>query len=300
MPPPSPYLDSADLGAPAALAPLVRMRPNLLIASFMYHEVTDDPETSGFQRPRAKSYTLSRRAFAAHLDRFENAPVAPSSVLDIDFNQAARHVLLTFDDGGKSALHSSEELLRRGWIGHFFIVTSFIGRPNFINEAEIRHLQSCGHVVGSHSHTHPNILREQPLRRVSEEWRVSRDILSNILGEPCVVASIPGGHMSRRILQCSVHSGFTHLFTSEPWLSPRALAGCRLLGRYSVRAGTSAARIDHLARFNGWRRALVTRNLKVAAQMVLPRLYRRYDAWMTREKPPAPNGAASADTPHAP
>src|SRR6185503_19402527 len=33
------------------------------IAGLMYHEVTDDPTSSGFQRPGALPYTLSRAAF---------------------------------------------------------------------------------------------------------------------------------------------------------------------------------------------------------------------------------------------
>jgi len=37
----------------------------------------------------------------------------------MDFERPGRHVLLTFDDGGKSALYASDQLSRRGWKGHF-------------------------------------------------------------------------------------------------------------------------------------------------------------------------------------
>ena len=36
--------------------------------------------------------------------------------------------MLTFDDGGPSALDAAGELAHRAWRGHFFIVTSLVGR----------------------------------------------------------------------------------------------------------------------------------------------------------------------------
>src|SRR5256885_8018335 len=47
----------------------------------------------------------------------------PELVTDLEIDRPARHVLLTFDDGGRSAVHIGDELAARGWKGHFFIVT---------------------------------------------------------------------------------------------------------------------------------------------------------------------------------
>jgi peptidoglycan/xylan/chitin deacetylase (PgdA/CDA1 family) len=271
-----------------------------LVASLMYHEVTDDPASSGFQRPAAKPYKLSRRAFAAHLDQVAAAPVAPARVWDVDVERPGRYVLLTFDDGGKSALHASDDLLRRGWRGHFFIVTELIGRRTFLDRNEIRHLQSCGHIIGSHSHTHPNIFRNLSSHQIAEEWRTSREILSDVLGEACTVASIPGGHISSQVLESTAEAGITHLFISEPWLTPRVVEGCRVFGRYIVKAGASPAHVGRLARFRGWHRALLVRRAKVAVRVMLPALNRRYVQWVTREvSPPAGSGSAAGETPDA-
>ena len=84
------------------------------IASLMYHEVTDDAQSTGFQRPGALAYKHSTAAFLEHLRRIEAAAAAPPGrVVDIDFTRPGRHVLLTFDDGGKSALDAAELLTRR-------------------------------------------------------------------------------------------------------------------------------------------------------------------------------------------
>jgi peptidoglycan/xylan/chitin deacetylase (PgdA/CDA1 family) len=259
----------------------MELRPR--IASLMYHEVTDAPATSGFQRPGALSYKHTTAAFTEHLTQFAGVPSAPGLVVDVDFTRAGRHVLLTFDDGGRSALTAAELLARHGWRGHFFVVTSLTGSRGFLDAAGIRELRRAGHLIGSHSHTHPNIFRAQSPQRMVEEWRTSCDMIAQVLGEPCVAASVPGGDISRRVLESASTAGLRYLFTSEPWLAPRRMGDCWILGRYSVKAATSAARVSELVRFRGWTRALLRRRLKVFATSAVPPLYRLYIRARTRQ-----------------
>jgi hypothetical protein len=118
---------------------------------------------------------------------------------------------------------------------------------------------------------------------MAEEWRTSCDAIAQILGEPCVTASVPGGDISRRVLESASTAGLRYLFTSEPWLAPRRIGDCWILGRYSVKTSTSAARVAELASFRGWTRALVRRRLKVLATSALPPVYRLYVRLRTRE-----------------
>lgn len=261
------------------------LRPRPQIASLMYHEVTDDPTASGFQRPGAFAYKHPTAVFADHLARIETAPSPPGLVVDVAFDRPGRRLLLTFDDGGRSALQTAEQLARHGWKGHFFIVTSLTGTRPFLDAQGIRTLRSAGHLIGSHSHTHPNIFREQSPQQMVEEWRTSCDTIAQILGEPCVAASVPGGDISRRVLESASTAGLRYLFTSEPWLLPRRIGDCWILGRYSVKANTSAARVGDLARFRGWTRALVRRRLKVFVTSAVPPLYRLYVRARTRQGP---------------
>src|SRR2546422_2085035 len=75
--------------------------------------------------------------------------------------------------------------------------------------------------------------------------------------------------------------------SSEPWLSPRAIDGCRVLGRFCPKVGTSPDRIRELAQFRGWTSALVVRRLKGLARAGLPLLYRHYVRRTTRARPGA-------------
>jgi peptidoglycan/xylan/chitin deacetylase (PgdA/CDA1 family) len=263
------------------------MSPHPTIAGFGYHEITDEPSGSGFQRPGALPYTLTPRAFADHLTQMAASDARPTRVTDIDFTRPGRFLVLTFDDGGKSAVYAGDALCRRGWTGHFFIVSSLIGLRNFATASDIRYLASCGHVVGTHSHTHPDIFHDLTPERMLEEWRTSGDVISEIVGEQCLTASVPGGDISRQVLESAGGAGIRYLFTSEPWLSPRAVNECRVLGRFSPKVGTSSARIRELAQFRGWTSALVVRRLKGLARAGLPLLYRHYVRRTTRAWPGA-------------
>lgn len=239
------------------------MADALSIASFGYHEVTDNPGESGFQRASAAPYKLARARFADHLAVIATAPVAPELVTDVDLSGGGRHVLLTFDDGGKSALYVSDELCRYGWRGHFFIITSFVGQRTFLDAAGVRQLHASGHLVGSHSHTHPTPFKAQNPSRMLAEWRESRDRLSQLLGEPCITASVPGGDISPAVLESADAAGLQFLFTSEPRLEPEKVGSCWVLGRFIPKTGTSTARMRGLVRFGGWGRAMLVRRLKL-------------------------------------
>lgn len=252
------------------------MRSKAQIAAFLYHDVADDPSESGFQRPSALSYKQTRRDFACHLDGIATGGIAPTVVSQVNLQQPGKHILITFDDGGKGALHAAEELNRRGWKGHFFITTSLLGTRTFLNAEEARHLQSCGHVIGSHSHTHPDIFKGIPYEQMLTEWRTSCDILSDVLGTPCVTASVPGGDVSRRVFQSANEAGIKFLFTSDPVLSPEQEGNCWVLGRVCPRTDAPVPYIQELAHFRGWTRQLLRCRAKTALKTSFFPLYRIY------------------------
>lgn len=254
------------------------------VATLMYHEVTDDPRSSGFQRPAALPYTYTRAAFARHLDAVAAGPHAPELVGDIAFGDGGRHVLLTFDDGGASALYAAEQLARRGWKGHFFVITARLGERTFLNRADVRTLREAGHAVGSHSHTHPDIFRRLTSAQMDAEWRVSRDILEALLGEPCTAASVPGGDSSEAVLASAAAAGFRWIFTSEPELQPRRVGGMWVLGRAILKASDSPDLVRALVSFRGWERAALWRRLGGCARALFPPLYAHYVRMRTRER----------------
>jgi len=257
--------------------------PDRLVAAFGYHDVTDFPHHSGFQRDGALPYKLTPALFTEHLDQIAAGPVVPSLVTSIDLSRPGRHLLLTFDDGGKSALAIGDQLCSWGWRGHFFVASSLIGCRTFLSAREIQQLRADGHIIGSHSHSHPDIYRELSWERMLVEWRQSADILTQILGEPCTTAAVPGGDISNQVLRSAAIAGLRYVFTSEPVLEPRVVSGAWVLGRFCPKVSTSAARIAELAQFQGWTGELLVRRMKQIASKSLPTLYRAYVGRSIRE-----------------
>lgn len=259
------------------------MTSQVKVASLLYHEVVDNPRDSGFQRQSAIPYKHSVTEFARNLAKIDAGPFIPKLVSDIDFSTAGSHLLLTFDDGGKSALHVSDELCKRGWRAHFFITTALLGKQGFLDLNSIRYLQSCGHIIGSHSHSHPDIFKDRSLQDMIEEWKISCEILSQILGTSCSIASVPGGDISPTVLRSADLAGLDYLFTSEPELTPQKQGECLVLGRICLKAGTPLTRLEQLIRLQGWSRQLRLRQIKTAFKTTLQPLYRLYVQRMTRD-----------------
>jgi hypothetical protein len=208
--------------------------------SLMYHDVivAGDADASGFAGSAAAKYKLGPDDFRAHLEQIRKA-IEPRSVDVIDRFAGwgtRRPLFLTFDDGGCSAYDCIAQMLEaHGWLGHFFVTTDYLDTKGFLTRGQVRMLRRRGHVIGNHSCSHPTRMGICSSERIVREWSVGRETLSDILGEPVTVASVPGGWYSPRVAYAAALAGVETLFTSEPTTDVRVVHGCRVVGRYAVR-----------------------------------------------------------------
>ena len=212
---------------------------------FMYHDIVDvgQHDASGFVGESAATYKVDADAFAAHVEALGRlAEPAPLVTSDGAFDMPCEGCLVTFDDGGASALtHAAPVLEALGWRGVFFVTTGCIDRPGFLSAEQIRELRRRGHVIGSHSMSHPLRMAAMPDAAVFDEWQRSRDTLSDIIGEHVEVASVPNGSYRPRVAEHAAGVGIRWLFTSDPTTSWHTVGACRIVGRYCVRASTTSA-----------------------------------------------------------
>ena len=221
--------------------------------ALLYHDIvpTGEYSLSGFQSADANIYKLDCDEFKSHLGeiaRFaKQQPGDASNAIEL----AWARLLLTFDDGGVSAILYVAELLDAfGWRGHFFITTGKIGTPGFLDESQIRTLHSKGHVIGSHSCSHPARMSHCSPEQLDYEWKESTRVLARVLGAPVTTASVPGGFYSRRVATAAARSGIRMLFTSEPVASSHMVDDCVVLGRFSVQQGVPRGWVASLASGN--------------------------------------------------
>lgn len=214
--------------------------------SLLYHDVVDRDafDASGFPGRAAGSYKLTVEEFERHVAAVvATLPAPPRTILaPVPSGDDRPLVFFTFDDGGRSAYAPTADILERfGARGHFFVTTRRIDAPTFLTRAEIQALHARGHVIGSHSATHPTRMAACSRVQLLEEWHESVGTLSALLGERATVASVPGGYYSRMVAETAAEAGIEWLFTSEPTSRTHKVDGCVVLGRFSVRTRSPAA-----------------------------------------------------------
>ncbi len=220
---------------------------NMRAITLLFHDVVPAGrwELSGFRGADADVYKLDCVEFRQHLMAIRPSlpchPITGPELLACPSADPA--VLLTFDDGGVSAaLYVADMLDEFGWKGHFLVTAGRIGTPGFLDCSQIQELRRRGHIIGSHSHTHPKRMARCSAAELDDEWRRSVLSLTEILGEPIQVASVPGGYYSRGVALAAARAGIKLLFNSEPVTRSQTVDCCLVLGRFTVKRGQSPQR----------------------------------------------------------
>jgi peptidoglycan/xylan/chitin deacetylase (PgdA/CDA1 family) len=192
----------------------------------MLHDVLPDGRPlgeSGFTGPGADRYKIRQPLFEAMARRAR-----------------ATGTILTFDDGGRSALNVVAPVLaEHGLRGEFFIATARLGTSGFLSRRGVGELAAAGHVIGSHSHTHPEAMPALSDEQMLAEWRTSIAVLEDVTGRPVEHASVPNGFTNRAVLASAQEAGIRTLFTSTPTLRRRTYRAMDVVGRFAVLAGDS-------------------------------------------------------------
>jgi peptidoglycan/xylan/chitin deacetylase (PgdA/CDA1 family) len=207
----------------------------------MYHGVVaQGGPRDGFEGAGAAAYAVAPDRFSEHLERIAAATGGPPASADALTGASGAPWMLTFDDGAASALEAAEQLARRSWRAHFFIATELVGTPGFLTWDGVRELARSGHVVGSHSSSHPDRMAACSPEVLLDEWSRSGAKLAEELGRPVSTASVPGGLYSPSVGRAAAAAGYSVLFNSLPSQRPRRVDGCLLVGRYAIRRDTAA------------------------------------------------------------
>jgi peptidoglycan/xylan/chitin deacetylase (PgdA/CDA1 family) len=216
-----------------------------MVTALMYHDVVASgaEDASGFPGRDAALYKITPDLFDAHLAAVTARIAHPA----LPARPAPPAVMLTFDDGGISAMTAADMLERHRLTGLFFVTADYLGAPGFLTRPHLRELRSRGHIVGSHSCSHPLRMGHCPHSRVLEEWTRSRAAIADALGEEPADASVPGGDFAPHVAETAAAAGFTRLFTSEPVRAPREAYGLMLHGRFTIQRWTSARTAAALA-----------------------------------------------------
>jgi peptidoglycan/xylan/chitin deacetylase (PgdA/CDA1 family) len=157
-----------------------------------------------------------------------------------------------------------------------------IGTPGFLSRRQLRELDARGHILGSHSASHPTRFSACSFDAMVREWTESRAVLEDLLGHRVEVASLPGGYYSAAVARSADTAGLRRLFTSEPCARAWHQGACEVVGRYTVRPSHSPESVRALVTgvpFARWREWAVW-NAKKTVKPLLGPMYPRLGAWL--------------------
>ncbi len=109
----------------------------------------------------------------------------------VGFSQAL--VSLTFDDGIDTIYKNGIPLLKKYSLASTqYIITSDIGKTGFVTQANIKAMQTAGHEIGSHTVTHPDLVK-LTASQLSQEVANSKTTLQQLFGGTVTDFAAPYG-----------------------------------------------------------------------------------------------------------
>lgn len=122
-------------------------------------------------------------------------------------------IMITFDD-------TDEEQYTIGWKemekyhfrGVFFIMTVAIGKPGYMNSAQIRELSENGNTIESHTWNHKNVTKYDEAD-YQEQLLKPRKTIENITGRPAAYFAYPYGAWDEHGISLLKKAGFKMAFT---------------------------------------------------------------------------------------
>lgn len=198
----------------------------------MYHDVyRHSIKESGFNTNGANHYKIAFDAFEEQLQILSEM-IANNLIKKED-------VILTFDDGGVSFSDVIMPLLGKyGFKGHFYISTDYIGEDGFMTADQVKMLVENGHVVGSHSCSHPRNISSLNISDREHEWFTSIEKLDSICGCKTEEISIPNGYFSKKDTDIFKRACISKVYTSSIG-EHKFINGVEIIGRIAIDSTTS-------------------------------------------------------------
>lgn len=194
-------------------------RSRLSVPILMYHRVAPRSTTTNAV---SRDLTVTPRAFRrqmAWLDRNGYNPITQAQLFRALYFGAElpkRPVVITFDDGYVDAVKTVLPVLaKRKWPATFYVITSRMGKPTFLNWKQLRRLERAGMEIGSHTVSH----RELPRLSASErraELRDSKRLLERRLRHPVYWFCYPIGRFDDASVKAVREAGYLIAVTTQP------------------------------------------------------------------------------------
>lgn len=206
----------------------------------MYHAVPQVSQSLGNASEPAwdPHYAVGADAFRLQISGLLSAGLHVTSVraaLDGEARAAAKGVAcLTFDDGTHTDAEVAFPILASlGAKADFFVNSSTVNTPGFVNWRQLREMAEAGMSIQSHAHSH-RFLEDLDAANLRDELGRSKAEIEDRLGQAVSLLAPPGGRFSARVVDMAMDLGYEAICSSRP-------------GRWRVGQGPVLPRVAVLA-----------------------------------------------------
>jgi len=166
-----------------------------------------------------------------------------------------KDICLTVDDAGKGNHEYMLPIFEKYNLkATIFVPTKFISkgssRSTYMTASQIKEFFDLGHIIGSHSHSHPRNISLLPNNEIKKEWEESKKILEEITGKEVTHCSIPGGFYSIEQWQILKDLGYQRVFNSAPTYKKYNVDGMELLGRFSIEQNITVRQFNQILSYD--------------------------------------------------
>jgi peptidoglycan/xylan/chitin deacetylase (PgdA/CDA1 family) len=213
------------------------------IPVFLYHALFKgrDPRLT----LRERKYWMPAERFGEHLAFFRRAGYRLHPLEQAwQPAQAQPSVALTFDDGRSSDYSIAWPLLvESGLTATFFLNTALVGATGHLRWNQVREMAREGASFQSHGHHHVDLTR-LAAPALSDELRMSKDLIEFHTCRPVNFLSVPYGRVNRKVVEAALESGYRAVCISRAWL---AKPGETIVARIPVYSRTTVGELARLA-----------------------------------------------------
>ena len=224
---------------------------------------------------RGSRYLLSKDVLDQGLNLAIQSKVNFESLDNSNNNESV--VRVTIDDGGSSCMHLGELLAEKNIKAHFFIVSSLLNTKGFINHSGLKTLNNLGHIIGSHSHTHPGPFCELSYEQILDEVKISKSIIEDCIGKEVNSFSVPGGEVRLENLQqlSDKRLGLQEIYTSLPLQGSYSnFIDPVCYGRLCIESYMSSEKISRYCKGKGWEFKLFDYQLRRLRREIIYKFHR--------------------------
>jgi peptidoglycan/xylan/chitin deacetylase (PgdA/CDA1 family) len=171
-------------------------------------------KVTGF-RISMRVYAKSRSDKCGMTDSLKNT----SLHINVDTHVPEKSLVITFDDGWADNYTNVFPILKAyGLTATIFVVTGFVGQPNYMDWNQLREMSEAGISIQSHTVNHKP-LAQLSKAEVEYELGTSKKTIEDALGKIVKFLSLPHGVFNDQVLKIVQDAGYQAVCTSEPGYS---------------------------------------------------------------------------------